>query len=148
MKEDITKIIFAIIMLVQIPVYFSYAYNQLPETIILENPNPIIHEVQAKIEPTPTPTVEEYVEQVFGDSAEGAKKVVACESSWRPNAKNPNSSAKGIFQVIDGTWKQFNCEGDVFNPYDSTNCAKKIYDYYGSFGTSGGWLASKNCWGR
>lgn len=49
-RKDITKIIFAIIMLVQFPVYISYAYNQLPETIILENPNPIVQEVEAKEE--------------------------------------------------------------------------------------------------
>lgn len=30
--------------------------------------------------------------------------LVSHESSWNPNAKNPSSSAYGLFQFLDGTW--------------------------------------------
>lgn len=33
-----------------------------------------------------------------------ALRIAKCESGLNPLAKNPNSSAKGIFQFIDGTW--------------------------------------------
>lgn len=33
--------------------------------------------------------------------------LVAHESSWNPNAQNPTSSAYGLFQFLDGTWKGF-----------------------------------------
>lgn len=48
-----------------------------------------------------------------------------------PKAKNPNSTAKGIFQILDGTWKLYECTGDVFNIEDNTRCANKImFDGY------------------
>lgn len=33
------------------------------------------------------------------------KTLVNNESGWRPNAQNPNSSAYGLFQFLDATWK-------------------------------------------
>jgi hypothetical protein len=114
-----------------------------------------IYEAQAQ-EPTPTPTptpilskkemVIKEIEDVFGEQAELAKKVAFCESSLIPQKQSKVSSAKGLFQIIDGTWRQFKCSGEALNYVDNIKCAKKIYDYYGSFGTSGGWLASKGCW--
>ena len=40
-------------------------------------------------------------------------------------AKNPTSTAKGIFQFIDGTWKQY-CSGNVYNFVDNINCFYKV----------------------
>lgn len=33
-----------------------------------------------------------------------ANRIIWCESRWNFNAKNPNSTAHGLFQIIDGTW--------------------------------------------
>lgn len=33
--------------------------------------------------------------------------LVSHESSWNPNAQNPTSSAYGLFQFLDGTWKGY-----------------------------------------
>lgn len=116
-------------MAVQIPVYASYAYNQLPKSIVLENPNPI--EVQAKVE-TPlseetaesetveevnktdhvvdideklstNSEVEEYIYEVFGEDAErGIKMLKECENkSMNPEAVNWNGN--GTFDA--GTWQ-------------------------------------------
>lgn len=47
------------------------------------------------------------------------------ESNFNPNAKNPRSSATGLFQFIDGTW-QGNCEGNRLDPKDNTRCAMEL----------------------
>ena len=45
------------------------------------------------------------VEKYFpADRVDEAMRVMACESRGNPNAKNPNSSATGLFQFLDGTW--------------------------------------------
>lgn len=44
---------------------------------------------------------------------------------FNPNAKNPNSTASGIFQFIEGTWEAM-CEGDVFNEDDNVRCGTKV----------------------
>jgi hypothetical protein len=110
--------------------------------------NPFISSVETKVqasEPKERTLIEE-IEYVFGDQAELAKKVAFCESSLIPNRQSKISSAKGLYQIINGTWKSFKCSGDPLNYVDNIRCAKKIYDHYDSFGTSGGWSASKGCW--
>ena len=52
--------------------------------------------------------------------------IMMCESGGNPKAKNPTSSAKGLYQIIDGTWDSFQCTGDVLNGEDNTKCAQKI----------------------
>jgi len=87
------------------------------------------------------------IRAVFGKDSEMAIKVAFCESSLNPLTAHKSSSAKGLFQIIDPTFKQFNCVGNPFNPDDNIRCAKKIYDKFG-WGSSGSWLASKRCWGE
>lgn len=53
-------------------------------------------------------------------------RIARAESSLNPLAKNSGSSASGIYQIINGTWKYFECTGDVFNEDDNINCAMKI----------------------
>lgn len=47
------------------------------------------------------------------------------ESGWDVNARNPNSSAKGVAQFIDGTEKWFGI--DAMDPYQAIDAAAK-YD--------------------
>jgi hypothetical protein len=150
--KDITKIIVAIMMLVQIPVYVNYVLTRT-ETVTITNPNPIVAIAEAKedhvedelgmMEPTPTPTAEEWVDEVFGRHANDANRVIMCESSWNEEARNPNSSAKGLFQIIDGTWESNGCTGDVLDAKDNISCAKRIFLRRGWQP----WLASKHCHG-
>lgn len=59
-----------------------------------------------------------------------SQKLIAiayCESKYNPYAANPSSSAKGIFQILDGTWRVYGCTGDVYNNHDNIDCAIKIY---------------------
>jgi excinuclease UvrABC nuclease subunit len=52
------------------------------------------------------------------------------ESTMNPLAKNPKSTAKGLFQILDGTWKHYECTGDVLNFEDNTKCAYRILKGY------------------
>ena len=40
-------------------------------------------------------------------------RIAKCESGLKPNAKNPTSTATGIFQIIIGTWDGNKCLGYV-----------------------------------
>ncbi|MBA3551170.1 transglycosylase family protein [Patescibacteria group bacterium] len=69
-------------------------------------------------------------------------KIARCESGGDPLAKNKTSSAKGLLQIIDGTWEHFSCEGSVLDADDNMQCGVKIAM------TSGlhHWDESRSCW--
>ena len=69
-------------------------------------------------------------------------KIADCESSLIQSAKNKKSSAKGILQIIDGTWEFFKCEGDVLNAKDNLKCGVKILEGQGL----SAWQESFSCW--
>lgn len=69
-------------------------------------------------------------------------RIANAESGFNPKAKNSNSTAKGLFQILDSTWKSNGCIGDVYNPVDNIACAKLLYTRNGTHP----WLASKSGW--
>lgn len=71
-------------------------------------------------------------------------RVAKCESGLRPEAKNPNSTATGIFQIIIGTWDGNKCEGERWDFQDNIKCAYKLYQSRGFQP----WNASKYCWNK
>ena len=82
-------------------------------------------------------------------SYEGSKhiKVGRAESGFylNPLAKNPNSTAKGIFQFIDGTWNQY-CDGDVYNFVDNIDCFYEVLERDGYPKGLNHWLTSRSKW--
>jgi len=42
--------------------------------------------------------------------------IAVCESTLNPYAKNPNSTAKGLFQFLDGTWEWIKADGSQYDP--------------------------------
>lgn len=69
-------------------------------------------------------------------------QIALAESQLVPTAKNPRSSAKGLFQILDGTWDEFDCDGSPLSVDANINCAKKIYAARGV----ADWGASKETW--
>lgn len=125
-------------------------------------PEPVIQPAQAVVEPevipTPPPVVQEPVEpskpvtevpEVTGNKLEwltasdiprrdwdSADWLITRESSWRPNAQNPNSTAYGLKQFLDGTWAGVGCEKAlaINNPVYQLNCGQKyVMARYGSW---------------
>ena len=69
------------------------------------------------------------IRNVFPDSAEeGAIRVARCESRLDPNAKNPTSSATGLFQIVRGTWNAYADPGwSRVDPLHNTMTAYRIW---------------------
>lgn len=126
-------------------VFVRLEYSNLitPEKLTFENP--AILPVQAKeVEKVEkVETVEETIRRVAGDfpEAETLVKIAFCESSFDRLAENKESSAKGVFQILDmhklSAVERFNVE-------TSTRWAveKATKDGFKA------WNASKHCWGK
>jgi hypothetical protein len=69
-------------------------------------------------------------------------RIALAESRFDPKAKNPDSTAKGIYQILDGTWKDYGCEGEVLNVEDNIRCARIIFER----DSTDPWLASEENW--
>lgn len=94
------------------------------------------------------------------DPPKPVKKVVAkadvkariawCESRNNPLAKNPNSTAKGIYQFLDGTWQNYAqrywgedwVNHSVLDEEDNRELGHWVIDTYGTRD----WNASRHCW--
>jgi len=60
-------------------------------------------------------------------------RIAQKESNMNPLAKNRKSSARGLFQIIAGTWYSNDCVGDKYNYIDNITCAYKILDNQGLY---------------
>lgn len=70
------------------------------------------------------------VEQYFApDEVETALCIMSHESGGNPNAKNPHSTASGLFQHLASWWDYF--DFDPFDPEQSIQAAKQLKDLYG-----------------
>lgn len=78
----------------------------------------------------------------YGIDPDQFARLINCESEWKVDARNPNSSAKGLTQIIDSTWNYYKCNGDQNNGRDNINCSLKIIKKNGLTA----WDSSKNCW--
>ena len=60
-----------------------------------------------------------------GENADTLLRIAQLESGLNPRARNPRSSAAGLFQFIDGTWAQFG-GGDRMDPTLSARNAARL----------------------
>jgi hypothetical protein len=78
-----------------------------------------------------TPTIEEvkwavnYVAEKYGLDKAKFYNTIKCESSFRYNAKNKHSTASGVAQFIDSTWKY--CKGDKSSARDQLICMAEFW---------------------
>jgi len=82
----------------------------------------------------------------LGKYANDLVKIVSAESNFDPNAKNPTSSAIGIFQLI----KAHGSEEDRKDPEKATNIALDLVERRLKRGQDpfADWNASRNVWGK
>ncbi len=58
-------------------------------------------------------------------------RIAKAESNFKERAKNPKSSASGVFQIIAGTWYSNDCVGDKWVAEDNIRCAYKLQEKRG-----------------
>lgn len=115
---------------------FIYAATQKPEE---EPPAEIIQPVQQE-EPQvkethydQRTTAETIESRIRADAAvskvepDVAVRIARCESSLNPHAKNPQSSARGLYQFTDSTWVYIGTPGDREDAGASINAFLTYY---------------------
>lgn len=77
-----------------------------------------------------------------------AEKIIQCESGWDYTAQNPNSTAFGAGQFINGTWKyiqkKWGIELDRYNKEDQLYAMVRLLEEEGTRH----WSASAHCWDK
>ena len=69
-------------------------------------------------------------------------EIARAESRFIPTAKNPASTATGVFQILVGTWAAYGCVGERTDASDNIACARIIYNQDGTTP----WNASSENW--
>lgn len=104
--------------------------------------NPLIAKAQQVTISPQCVSVRAYIANEFKD-APIMVRIAQAESQFDCSQKNPDSTAKGCFQILDGTWKDYKCEGgDHYEMKANVACARIIYDASGTQP----WDASKANW--
>jgi hypothetical protein len=85
------------------------------------------------------PSVEELIRQAFGGDAPLMLRVAWCESRLDPGARNPRSTARGVFQLV---WL-WGTEAERLDAATNVRIAKRLFDRSGTRP----WKASERCWG-
>jgi hypothetical protein len=64
--------------------------------------------------------------KAYGEDPDTALRIAKIESSLNPSAKNPRSSAGGLFQFIDGTWKDYGRGKSKFDPVANADAGIRL----------------------
>lgn len=72
-------------------------------------------------------------------------EIARAESQFVETAANPKSTARGVFQILVGTFNDpyYGCTGDRHKAKDNIECARKIYEKSGTTP----WASSQSSWG-
>lgn len=126
------QIVLAVVIGVSLILQGLYQYSALKPTDFPDLSHEVVEVVEVEEEISPQEEhallLREIVYQsvLAGIDPISALKIAKCESRYDEAAKNKNSSAKGLYQFIDRTWKGY-CTGDPLVAEDSINCFVKLY---------------------
>jgi soluble lytic murein transglycosylase-like protein len=90
------------------------------------------------------PTMIRAAARRHGVDAERLVQVAKCESGFDPRAKNPRSTASGVFQFIDTTWAgtpEAKAGRSVFDAAANVEAGARL-----ARGGWGPWASSRGCW--
>lgn len=105
--------------------------TEVPNEVVTRNVLPVNKDKELK-DPK---EVRQYVGAIAereGLNVRVVDRVVNCESKYNIHARNGTSTAKGLAQFLDGTWRN-NCKGDVFNAQHNTKCFMDNFKKYPSW---------------
>lgn len=63
----------------------------------------------------------------YGVDPDALVQAAKIESGLDPNSANPGSSAKGLFQFVDPTWKQYGNGGDPLDPVANADAGARFW---------------------
>ena len=88
-----------------------------------------VHPAPAKPAAAPsTGSIANQIRAVFGPYGNQAVAVATCESGLNPNAANPNSTARGLFQFLSSTWATTSYAGySPFNAWANIQAAHQVF---------------------
>ena len=75
-----------------------------------------------------------------------ARRVAQCESGLDPNAQNPVSSASGLFQFIDSTWRSVTGLAPPASAYSVDTQVNAFWELWDGGSGAGHWAPSQHCW--
>lgn len=113
---------------------------------------PLVETGLERLVPSNPTSVEDWrplVEHFFEDRhVDKALRVMRCESGGDPNAKNPHSTASGLFQHLGSLWTKRAVQAgfagaDVFDPIANVGAAAWLVYEGGGWGH---WYPSAHCW--
>jgi hypothetical protein len=81
----------------------------------------------------------------YGIDASLPLAIAQCESGFKWNAANPQSSARGVFQYVSGTWRTTREGRKGTSVYDTEAHIKTAVAHIATIGTAA-WNASRGCW--
>lgn len=68
--------------------------------------------------------------QAYGIRVEDALSIAECESTFNSRAQNPHSTAKGVYQFTDPTWKWIKAQGHQFDVDENIKMFMIFYPIY------------------
>lgn len=115
----------------------------------------LVADLQLQLEEQSRPKVEDmsvkelifYFAEMHGYDVSIALNIACSESRFLAHAKNPTSSAGGVFQFIDGTWASYSLIfwGEVREKYNPVHNVELAILALSKYGTRD-WNASKHVW--
>jgi hypothetical protein len=75
-----------------------------------------------------------------------AARVAGCESSGDPRAKNPSSSASGLYQFIDSTWERASGLPAPARAHSAEVQTRVFWKLWNDGAGAGNWAPSRHCW--
>lgn len=124
----------------------------LPGKAAGEEPDePVVNSCRQTACSAPKPlTPKEYLYAHAGDQAKILDRVITCESGWKPTIKNKSSSATGLAQFIDGTWRstriKMGLEPTLESRLDSYQHIDATIFLWDEGRGAGHWAESRPCW--
>ena len=131
------------------PGFQTPLYPEVMQEALVLYPVPPVPKVEEPKKPQTISDLIVYYAEINGADVNLALNVACAESCTRNSegqvmfnskAKNPSSSASGVYQFVNGTWRS-SCKGDVLDAEDNIKCGTKI------LATAGGihhWEASRS----
>jgi len=118
-KIILVVVVIILLLVFAVPYSVSYSAPEEPDSARIEPIEPV-----GPVKPTIKEYAEQRVNEVFGGHWVEFNELIWRESKWKPEAQNPHSTAYGLGQFLNSTWKTVDCV-KTSDPYKQIDCTIK-----------------------